>query len=232
VDPIDPKSTDFNIEIPPLSLLIDSAYAHNAFVEYRDLDVQVQQRNLKTDRTYWLRNIGLQTDVRYGSFDHFTTNSVEGEVPTNVTLTSNEIRYGVGAYIKLPLSDAVNHRNQDKIGKLEIAKAERMAEIQREQVRQLVIRQYNDLLLKMRLFKIRVRELETARINQQMADKEFVNGVIQMTEFARISGITTGIESNYEITRTDVITDLMILEDMTGMKFKIIQLAPESNENN
>lgn len=232
INPVDSKTTDFSIEIPPLSVLIDSAYAHNSLISYMDKDIAVQQCNLKTDRTYWLRNIGVQTDVRYGSFDHFSTNAADGEVPTNVSLTSTEVRYGVGAYLKFPLVDAVNRKNLQKIGKLEIEKAESMAASQRDQVRQQLIRQYNELLLKQRLFRIKLKQIETARINMQMAEKEFVNGVIPVTEYARLSDITIGVESNYEIARMDVITALMILEDMTGMKFKVNQSPTAPNENN
>jgi outer membrane protein TolC len=214
-------SSAFDIELPPLSVLIDSACLNNAFVQYRDLDILVQEGNLKTDRTYWLRNFGLQTDVRYGTFDNFRSSASDGEIPVN-TLTSNtEFRYGFGAYMKFPLVDLVNKRNLQKIGKLEIEKAQKMAESEREAVRDKVIHQYNDLVLKLRLFKIRSRQIETARINMQMAEKEFVNGVIPVTEYARLSEISTGVESNYEISRMDVLTALMILEETTGMKFKI-----------
>lgn len=232
-DFIDPKGLDFNVDIPPLSQLLDSAFANNALVKYRNVDAAVMKGNLKTDRTYWLRNIGLQTDVRYGTFDHYTTtSSSEGYQPVNVAGSSNEFRFSVGAYMRLPLVDAINRKNQIRIGQLELEKATNMAESQRDILRQEVIRQYNELLLRIRLFKIKAKQLETARINQQMAEKEFINGVIPVSEYARLSDITVGVESNYEIARTDLNTALMILEDMTGIKFKINQTQPASNENN
>jgi outer membrane protein TolC len=223
LDTLQTKGTDISIEIPPLSVLLDSAYLQDAMVRYRDQDVLLQNCNLKSDKTYWLRNIGVQTDVRYGTFDHFTTNASDGEVPVNTAMTSSEFRYGFGAYIRLPLVDAINRKNQIKMGKLEVEKAQSMAETQREIVRQQVIRQYNDLFLRLRLFKIKVKQFETARINMQMAEKEFVNGIIPVTEYARLSDIYVGVESNYEIAKTDLLTTLMLLEDLTGMKFKVNQ---------
>lgn len=220
-DTLDIWESDFHIDLPPLSVLIDSAYATNPQVNARDVEVKIQRHNLKTDRNYWLRNFGMQTDVRYGTFDHFTTNTLEGEVPTSSAITSSEFRYGVGAYVKLPLMDIVNRRNSKIIGNLEVQKAEWNVEMQREEIRQKVIRQYNDLVLKLRLLKIKTREIETARINMQMSEKEFVNGIIPVTEYARLTEISVSVELGYETAKMELITSLMLLEDMCGVKLKV-----------
>lgn len=226
------KVEDFSIEIPPLSVLLDSALNKDPFLSYRHLDVEIMKGNLKSDRRYWMRNLGVTADARYGTFDHLTSTTEYGETPIYVLQSSSEVRYGFGAYIKLPLGDVVNRRNTIKIGQLELQKAEQMAEQQRELVRDQVISAYNDLILKLRLFKIKLKQIENARINMQMAEKEFVNGVIPVSEYARLSDITTGVELNFEIARMDVINAQMKLEELTGMKFKVTQIAPTTDENN
>ena len=62
-----------NIEsiLPPLETIIDSAIARNPYVKFRDLQVTVNKQKLKSNRLEWTRDVGLQTDVRYGTFDNF-----------------------------------------------------------------------------------------------------------------------------------------------------------------
>ena len=96
-----------------------------------------------------------------------------------------------------------------------------MRDMQRQETRQKVIRQYNDLIVKQKIFRIKSKYLETARINQLMAEKEFLNGVIPVTEYSRLYSITSQAEENYESALMDFKTDYMLLEELTGMKFKL-----------
>ena len=54
-----------------------------------------------------------------------------------------------------------------------------------------------------------------------MAEKEFLNGVIPVTEYSRLYSITSQAEENYESALMDFKTDYMLLEELTGMKFKL-----------
>ena len=64
-----------------------------------------------------------------------------------------------------------------------MGQAQSMTEVQRDETRQLVIRQYNDLILKQRLLRIKSKYPEALRINMQMVEKEFTNGIISVTEY-------------------------------------------------
>lgn len=208
----------------PMDALIDSALAHDPYVKYRDLQLTVNKCKLKADQSQWARNLGIQTDVRHGTFDNFSTNTSEGQTPSLFATRSNQTNYGVGAYIKFPIYDILNRKNQIKLAKSELEQAESMAEVQRNEVRQLVIRQYNDLVLKHRLLKIRIKHLETAHVNYIMVEKEFSNGVVNVTEFSRISEITARAESDFETARIDFITAYLVLEEIVGFKFNITNI--------
>lgn len=212
-----------NIEsmLPPLETILDSAVANNPSVKFRDLQISINQHKLLSDRTLWTRNVGIQTDVRYGTFDNFSTNTAEGQSPAILATRSSQMNYGVGAYIKLPLYDFINRKNQIELAKDEIEQAENMAEFQRKEIRQLVIRQYNELILKHRVLKIKLKYAETARINMQMVEKEFLNGVIPITEYARQSEAASRTESDFESYRMEFLSAYMIMEEIVGMKFNL-----------
>lgn len=219
-----------NIEIvtvlPPLGHLIDSAIAHNPYVRYRDLQIIVNKCKYNADRSQWLRNMGVQTDIRHGTFDNFSTNTSEGQNPSLFATKSNQTNYGVGAYIKFPLYDLVNRKNQVNLAKTEVEQAESMAEVQRDEVRQLVIRQYQELILNQKLIRNKSKYFETAKVSMAMAEKEFQNGVIPVGEYSRISEIANRAADDFETARINFITSYLILEEIVGIKFNLKNLEP------
>lgn len=219
----DQSKDDLAEMLPSLENLIDSALKNNPYVQFRDLQVIVNECKLRANQTLWSRNLGFQADVRRGTFNNFSTNTSEGQTPDLFATKSNQTNYGLGAYIKFPLQDLFNRKNEIKLARTELEQARSMALEQRTEVRQIVIKQYNDLILKYKLLRIRMRFLETANANAQMAEKEFKNGIVNITEFSRISEITSRAESDFETARTEFVTAYLILEEIVGVKFNIIE---------
>ena len=220
---------DISTMIPPLSVLIDSAIANNAGLRSSNLQVLINKNSLQLKRNYWTRNFSLQADVRYGNFTNYTS-----DYATNIDIstTRGEFRYGVGGSLKFPINDLLDRRNQIKIAKTEIDHAQSIFEDRQSELRKTVIIHYNDLLLKQRLLKLSAKNMETVKITMQMVEKEFLNGIIPLTEYARVSGIVSGTEAEYENARTDFLTAVMILEEVVGMKFNLVNYIPGTNEPN
>jgi len=228
----DPIKDDISNQLPPLAMLIDSAIVNNPYVQFRDLQLIVNNCKLRANQVEWTRNVGMQADIRYGNFYNYSTNSTGGVEPPPIATTRNETKYGAALYVNLPFYTLVNRRNQLKLANAEIDQAQKMAEVQRDELTQLVIRQYNDLILKQRLLRIKAKYLETSRINMQMVEKEFSNGIISVTEYARISEIVTRTESDFENSRMDFLTAYMILEEIVGMKFHLTNNISGTDEGN
>jgi outer membrane protein TolC len=220
-DTFNPLKDEIGEKLEPLSALLDSAMKHDPYVQFRDMQVIINNCKLKANRSEWIRNIGVQADIRYGTFDNYSTNNSGGSTPTSMATTRSEAKYGYAAYVKFPIYDFVNRKNQIKLAKIEIQQAAAMAEVQRNEVRLLVIRQYNDLLLKQSLLKLKAKYIETARINLEMVEREFQNGVVSVGEYSRISEIVTRTEADFESARIDFITSYMVLEEIVGFKFNL-----------
>ena len=212
-----------NIEsmLPPLETIIDSAIAKNPYVKFRDLQIEVNQYKLKDSRTQWTRDMGVQTDIRYGTFDNFSTNTSGGQNPALIASRSSQTNYGAGAYIKLPLYDVVSRKNQIRLAKAEIEQAQNFSIVQRNELRQQVIKQYNELIIKQRILRIRSKYAETSRVNIEMVEKEFLNGVVSVTEYSRISEIVSRAETDFESAKMEFRNAYMILEEIVGIKFNL-----------
>jgi outer membrane protein TolC len=218
---IDISKDNIELMLPPLETIIDSAIAKNPFVKFRDLQIVVNTQKLKSDRSDWTKDIGFQTDVRFGTFDNYATNVVAGQNPALASTMNTQTNYGIGGYIRIPVYDFLNRKNQIKLSKAEIEQAKSYSLIQRDELRQSVIRQYNDLIIKQRLLRIKTKYVETSRIHMEMVEKNFINGTITLTEYSSLSEIASRAEADFETSKMEFRTAYMILEEIVGMKFNL-----------
>jgi len=228
----DPMKDDISNKLPILQILIDSAVTNNPYVKFRDQQIIVNECKLRAKKVEWTRNLGVQVNMGYGNFYNYTTNSTGTVDPPPFATSRIETKYNGTVYLNMPLYTVVDRRNQLKLAQTEIEQANSMAEEQRLETRQLVIRQYNDLVLSQRILRIKAKYMETARINMQMVEKEFSNGVVTVTELTRITEIVSRSESDYESARTDFLTAYLILEELTGMKFHLTNPISGTNDGN
>ena len=185
---------------------------------------KTKKENIKTQQNFWLRNLGLQADTRYGTFDNFSTIANAGST-TLQSITNRQLNYGAGLFIKLPVFDVVNRKTQIKQAKAEMEQANYLQQAQADEIRQIVIRQYEELLLKQKLLSIRSQNLGSAIVNTQMVEKEFRNGVIPVFEYVRLSDMTSRIKSEYEMAKSEFIVSKKILEEIVGFSFKNPELS-------
>lgn len=223
-----------NIEsmLPPMETIIDSAIKNNFYVKFRDQQITVNDSKLKAERSGWTKNLGIQTDVRYGTFDNFSTNTAAGQNPNLFATRSNQLNYGAGAYLKIPIYDIVSRKSQIRLAKAELEQAQSLSQDQRNTVRQTVIKQYNDLIVKHRILKIKSKYAETSKINMAMVEKEFLNGVIPITEYSRQSEAASRTETDYETSLMDFKTAYMLLEEIAGVRFLKNNKIPLSHDGN
>jgi outer membrane protein TolC len=212
------QSNKNEIQFPPIELLIDSAIKHNSYVQYRDLDIDAKESVLKSQHNVWLRNIGVQGVANYGTFDYFNSNS-NNQSTTVLNTNSKQFNYGMGFFLKLPFYDMIDRKNQINVARVQLEQAKSMVQVQKDELRQIVIKLYEDILLKQKLLNIRSQSLGNARVNMEMVDKEFRNGTIPVTEYVRISDIVSRTEADYETAKTDFISAKKILEEIVGFSF-------------
>jgi outer membrane protein TolC len=212
--------TKNELNIPPLEVVIDSVLKNSAMLSFRKQHVDVQVTKLKSERIYWTRNFGLQTDTRYGNLSNFAT-SEDGASNTAALTTSKQFNYSVGFYIKFPIFDFANRKNQVKMAKLEVEEAKSMADFQEEEIRQTVIKSYQDLILKHKLLRIKSQSLGNGKVNMQMVEKEFRNGVVAISEYVRITSMTSNMEADYELAKSNFLIAKQLLEDMAGFVFNV-----------
>ena len=220
VEEADSKDNSYSLLIPKPSILIDSVFKRSAMMNFRNQRIGVKESDLKSFRREWTKNFGLVADTRYGTFDNFLTNNTEINSSSSSSY-SKQLNYTVGLFLKIPVFDIVNRKNKIKLARLEVEEAKSMAEFQKEEIRKAVIVMYQDLILKQKLLQIRSRRLGDGKVNMQMIEKEFRNGVVPLSEYVRIVGMTENMEADYETAMSEFITAKQLLEDMAGFTFDL-----------
>lgn len=211
-----PLVDDIMEVVPPLSALIDSALLHDPYIRFRNLQLFVENCKIKSVRNEWTQYLGVLAEVRYGSYDQFTSSGGS----TLATASSSDVRWNASSYFQLPLRTFINRKNQIKQADLEKAQAKSMLDVQRQEVEMKVIRQYNDLVLKQKLMKITSRSKETLEISLQMAEKNFTNGSLPMNEYAMITENYKRAATEFATAEVEFQASYQLLEVLTGMKFQ------------
>ncbi|MEZ7498482.1 TolC family protein [Flavobacterium sp. Arc3] len=216
------QSTDIenrdNITLPPIKIVIDSVLKRNAMIKFRNQEIGVKESTLATERIYWTKNMGVQTDMGYGNLNNFSTNA-NATGSTSALTTTTQFNYSVGVYLKIPVFDFINRKNQVGLARLEVDAAKSMAQFQEDEVRQTVIKMYQDLVLKQKILKIKSKSLGDNKVNMEMVEKEFRNGIVPVAEFVRITSIASNVEADYESAVSEFIIAKKLLEDMAGFVF-------------
>ena len=214
---LDREMNSLRLLIPSLNQLIDSALANNGMVSYRNLEIDAKKSNLKLKKRYWTRNFGIQADSRYGTFNNFSTTSNSNST-VNLASNTQQFNYNVGFYLKIPLIDILNRKSQIKQAKSELAQAKSLVKFQENELKEVVIRYYEDLKLKQNLLELRASNLGNAKVNMEMVSKEFKNGLIDITEYVRISDMTSRIAVDFEKSKSDFMMSKKLLENIIGFE--------------
>lgn len=203
------------INIPPLQVLIDSTISNNAMVRYSREEISVKQSDLTSEKKDWTRNFGIQGEGTYGNYNNNSLRLADNT--TNLTSSSTtQLNYTAGLYFKLPLYDVLNRKNKMQRKKIEVSQARNLAEVQKDEIRQIVIMQYEDLVLKQKLLNIQSQNLGNAKVNIEMVEKEFRNGVISIYEYVRLSDLASRIESDYENAKSNFLLSKKLMENLVG----------------
>ncbi len=216
---------DISDYIPPLTALIDSAIIHSPLLKAQDAQIYINKYEIKTAKREWTRNLGLETNIKYGSYDNLQVSqySEDPENPSAFLATNTQTRFSTGIYVKFPFFYLYDRRNQVKIAQEELTQARFDKERMIYELRQLVIQVYNQMLLAQNLVKIHNENSISTDLQVQMAEKMFTNGQLPVSELARLKDIHTRSLINLEQSKSEFQNSFMILEEIVGIKFSLIK---------
>jgi outer membrane protein TolC len=218
----DPLVDNIADKLPPLQILIDSAVKHSPRVRLSNADISIMKYNLKNAKINWTRNLGFMGELLTGNYYQFSTNQSSGASPNEFVTDRYESNFFIGIFLKIPISDVIGQKNHANIAKRELEKKILLKEENSIEIRKEVIMVYQELLMRQELLKIKNESQLTTRLQVQMAEIEFKNGSLKISEMARLTDINA--ENLYENRQETFLfyRQYLILEELVGMKFNLI----------
>jgi len=221
---LDPGSMHelFIKKIPTLEALIDSTCKNSPILKSQQSYIDINELRLKISKKEWVRNINIESSFQYGRFGNILLNpDSEDPLANSVLSTNKQTRYSTGLSLKLPISEIVSRKQEMKIGEQTLEQNKFEKERLIEELRKLVIIQYNDLVLKHKILIISNSNLQSQNLQLKMIEKEFAINKVNIEEVARIKEIQSKSEIEFETAKSEFNTSFQLLQEITGVKFNL-----------
>lgn len=188
---LDPRA-DIEMLLPPLDSLFQIGIRNNPRMKMEMAFARAYDWNVKYVRWLWAQNLSVFYNYSFGNLPFFAGNLGGG----NAITTINE-GYRAGINLSLSVFDVMGHRGRvNEVKEKAIGQRYKHdAEIM-EYKRQLALF-YSDMVGYNRLFKSRNEDLMTQAIACQVAEKEYKEGTIHISEYARQKNVLADAEAAY-----------------------------------
>ena len=203
-----------NIQLPPLDSLFENAKNGPTFA-LAETKVLIERKILLKEKKAFLGFFSLRGSYQYGMFGNEATYTDITIAPYLTYSTHAQNGYTIGAGLNIPLDGLFDLGGRIKRQKLTIQTVQLEQDIKFEEVKREIIELYTLVISQINLLKLRSEALELAKLQYDIAEKDFINGMISSsnlsTEKERQSSALEAFEkSKYELTR-----GIMILEVVT-----------------
>jgi len=199
-----------------LPILIDSAIQFSPEVTRVGHTVELAKDAEKMNKFSILSAVSLLSSYNYGTNFSAITNPTGAGASNNFTKAQTGY-YNVGVGFQLPLSLLLNRKTSLHAAKEQVEASASEKEKAALFVKQEVIRLYQEFKLAHTLIQLGSRNKQAAQINYDLAEKNFVQGQITLSEITGIQDSYNKAIMEFETDINRFQTDYMQLEAYTGV---------------
>ncbi|RFS14302.1 hypothetical protein D0T08_22460 [Emticicia sp. C21] len=198
-----------------LPFLIDAALKNSGEVKKFDKSIQLAQANLKINKNSIYSALGLQASYAYGT-NYAAVADATASTNFNRLTTTQTGFYNLGVGISLPITTVINRKHLVRSAQMQMEVFGHERETATMVVKQEVIRMYQELKLSQKLLGISTNNKQSAQLNYDLAEKEFLQGQLTVEQLSRVLEMNNKAKVEYEQTVNLFQTNLLQLETFTG----------------
>ena len=197
-----------------LPMLMDSAIKYSAEARMSRSSENLALANFDIKKKAVYNALSLHTSYGYGT-NYAAVNNQSSTVPNNLT-TAQSMYYNVGVGLQLPITQIINRKSIRKaeLSIVEIAVADKDKTVM--QIRQEVIKLYQDFKLIQKLMTVSYKNLQSASINNTLAEKNFLNGQITVEQASIVQVNYNNAVIAYETYKNSFQSSYLQLEIYSG----------------
>lgn len=216
------EKNDIVRRLPSIDSLIQVAKENSPRLKYFDADAKYWEGRVKVTGRSWLNSIYLDASYGYGVFDNLNNEQIAGDpLASQVLFTLEQSRYNLGVSMKMPLHAIFNRGIEVKTAKAEVERAKYEKEFAIRELEMLVTQQFHEVVRAHRMLLVSSSVVESYKLQALNADKNFTNGIIDITEYTRLQQMLNQSLKTLEFQRSEYEMALSALEGIVGIKIEI-----------
>ena len=197
-----------------LPMLMDSAIKYSPEAKMGRSNEILALANYEIKKKAIYNAVSLHTSVGYGT-NYSAVNNQSATIGNDLT-TGQSMFYNIGLGLQLPITQIINHKNIRKanLSIVDVAVADN--EKTDLQIKQQVIKLYQEFKLIQKLMTISYNNLQSASINNSLAEKNFLNGQLTVEQASIVQVNYNNAVIAYETYKNSFQTSYLQLEIYTG----------------
>lgn len=211
------EQADLQSQLLPFDDILTIAIQNSPTVKFQGDLVDNAQAQLEMGRKQWTNNI-----VGFSNYSGGNQNLITSDNQTAGSTAYSNIStgYRVGIQINLPLYELVGRSSRLKSYKSELKSTIDKKDESVLALKQNLIQAYYNLLYYSNLLNIRSEAKQTTINQYEIAQKQFKDGVIDISELSRLKTIEVNARADYEDAKRQFSTYYFGFETMVGVPFQ------------
>lgn len=213
------QNTFFESPTVALPLLIAAAVQHSAQLKALDAEQGMSEQDIKITKKGILSLVSAGANYSYGNLAGVAL--ADPSNPGQFTTFSSG-RYSTGVGLTIPLDRVTTQGNLVKRAQLNAERNRSLRQERENQIRQQIVQSYQNLLLARKILTIRQEASVTAQTSYRLAEKQFRQGQMPLTDFSAASNQLTEVAVAETSARSLYETSFMLLEELVGTKISTL----------
>lgn len=223
---LDPK-LDIEVLLPSFDSLVEIAKSVNPTLKQEAAAMRANQWNVRYTRWIWGQNMSVFYNYSFGSLPFFAY--ADPKQP----LQLQQVREGYRAGVNLQLSifDVLGHRGRVNEAKEKVILQKHKRDAEALELQRKLAQFYADMVAYNRLYKGRNEDFLMQNVACQVAEKEYREGTIHISEYSRQKNVLADAEAAYHESFRFYYSSLLQFEAILGVPLEKVMLKPKTAEN-
>lgn len=217
VDSIIESQTDLeHIELPPLSVFLESVYEHPSVQIYEARRAE-ERAILKMTRQEWLNYLRLIGNYQYGQVAGLTkTNGADDLMYTFNSKAQSQ--YNLGVAISIPIGDVFRQKQKTRAQRARLNQIEYEYEISIEERKLKILEVYNLVVQLLAVLPAKSDAAALYEAQMKISEQDFINGKIDIISLSQERSRRSFAVVTYQEGRAALHNAITLLEMLTNVK--------------
>ena len=210
---------DISENLLSLQDLLGAAEVHSPLLKMIDADIIIQELKVKSEKKDWLTYFSIDGSAKYGVFDNLILKEDLG-VEDVSTHSTKQARYSVGVMLRLPISRFFDN-SEKQIAENEAVKLNYQRERTVQELRNLVIVQYGNVLKAGAKLSLSTSEFESVKMQMMNTELNYKRGQISIADYTTHQSRYLDAKLVLEEAKIEFSTALFLLQETVGVNINL-----------